>query len=390
MNKIKLIRITTVPISLQILLRGQHRYMSQFFEVIGISSSGKALEKVAIEEGIKTIQVEMSRSISPLKDIISLWQLYKIIQKEKPEIVHTHTPKAGTLGMLAAWLCRVPVRMHIVAGLPLLEATGLKRILLDFVEKLTYTCATKVYPNSFGLKDIILQNNYCPASKIHVIGNGSSNGIDTSYFSTEQVQPETIKKLKGEYKIAIKDFVYVFIGRLVADKGINELVTAFNVVYQKHPSAKLLLVGPRESELDPLNNETEQILKNNPAIICTGFQQDVRSFLAVSNVLVFPSYREGFPNVPMQAGAMGLPCIVTNINGCNEIIQDNVNGIIIPPKDAFALENAMIELLDNSEKRERLARNARPLIVERYEQQMIWQLIKQEYDEQLIAALRYQ
>ena len=382
-NNPKLLRITTVPVSLQILLRGQHRFMSQYFEVIGISSSGKVLENVGFNEGIRTIPVEMTRSISPLRDIISLWKLCHILLKEKPQIVHTHTPKAGTIGMLAAWLCGVPVRMHTVAGLPLMEAFGLKRKLLDLVEKITYSCATKVYPNSIGLKDVILQNNYCPASKIQVISNGSSNGIDTNYFSPQQILQATRATLKEDYKIAENDLVFVFVGRLVADKGINELVKAFNRVSQKHSNARLLLVGNRESDLDPLNEETEQLLQNHKGIVQTGYQSDVRPFLSIADVLTFPSYREGFPNVVMQAGAMGLPSIVTNINGCNEIIQDNVNGIIIPPKDAPALEDAMLELLENEEKRKRLAKNARPLIVERYEQQKVWELIKQEYDEQL-------
>lgn len=383
MSKQKLLRITTVPVSLQILLRGQHRFMSQYYEVIGISSSGKVLENVGFDEGIRTIPVEMTRSISPFRDIISLWKLCTILLKEKPQIVHTHTPKAGIIGMLAAWLCGVPVRMHTVAGLPLMEAVGLKRKLLDLVEKITYSCATKVYPNSIGLKDIILQNNYCPASKIRVIGNGSSNGIDTGYFSPQQILQASRVTLKEDYKIAVNDLVFVFVGRLVADKGINELIKAFTRVSQRHSNAKLLLVGDRESDLDPLNEETEQLLHNHKGIVQTGYQSDVRPFLSIADVLTFPSYREGFPNVVMQAGAMGLPSIVTNINGCNEIIQDNVNGLIIPPKDPHALENAMLELLENEEKRNRLAKNARPLIVERYEQQKVWELIKQEYDEQL-------
>ena len=384
--KKKLIRITTVPISLDKLLENQLRYMKVHYEVIAVSSNQKELNRIGDLQQVAVFTVQMSRKITPIKDLISLFKLIYLFRDEKPQIVHSHTPKAGTLGMLAAWLCRVPVRMHTVAGLPLLETSGFKRILLDLVEKITYACATKVYPNSYGLKDIILQNNYCAESKIKVIGNGSSNGIDTNYFSKATIAPELLEKLKLQYQILFDDFVYLFVGRLVADKGINELVKAFNAVNQKYPNSKLLLVGNRESDLDPLQKETELILQNHPSIICVGFQSDVRPFLLIANALTFPSYREGFPNAVMQAGAMGLPSIVTNINGCNEIILDNVNGIIIPSKDCTALENAMIELLENREKLKRLAQNARPLIVERYEQQMVWQLIKQEYDKQLKKA----
>ena len=381
--KKKVIRITTIPLSLKILLKGQLKYMSQYFEILAVSSDGKDFEEMLNQELVRGFRVNMTRQLTPIKDLIALFKLIHLFRKEKPDIVHSHTPKAGNLAMLAAWLCRIPIRIHTVAGLPLLEATGLKRILLDFVEKTTYTFATKVYPNSFGLKNKILDNKYCSVSKIHVIGNGSSNGIDTNYFSREAMVPELMQKLKQEYGILSCDFVFIFVGRLVTDKGINELVKAFEKVHQKHPNAKLILVGPKEPELDPLHNETEHILQNHPAIILTGFQSDVRPFFSISNILTFPSYREGFPNVVMQAGAMDLPSIVTDINGCNEIIRDNVNGIIIPAKDNNALEIAMLETLENDEKRKRLAQNSRLLIIERYEQQMVWQLISKVYDEQI-------
>lgn len=383
---IKLLRITTVPLSLQILLRGQLRFMSQHFQVKGISSSGTQLQQVAQTEGIETLPVDMARDISLVKDVKALWQLFRLFKKERPEIVHTHTPKAGTLGMMAAWFCRVPVRLHTVAGLPLVEATGFKRTILNVVEKITYACATKVYPNSFGLYKIILQNHFCKPSKLKVIGNGSSNGIDTTYFSPEQISEKQVEKLKAQLGITPIDFVFVFVGRLVKDKGINELVEAFKKVQQKHTQTKLLLVGPVEPELDPLAPATEQEIKENPNIITTGFQNDVRLYLAVSNALVFPSYREGFPNVPMQAGAMWLPSIVSNINGCNEIVQHGHNGLIIPPKNTGELEKAMLRLLEEPELNRQLAGNARKSIVSRFNQQTLWKLIKEEYDEQLKKA----
>ncbi|MFV0149462.1 glycosyltransferase family 4 protein [Empedobacter falsenii] len=414
--QIKLIRITTIPLSLKVLLRGQLKFMSNHFEVVGVSSNGKELEEVKNEEGIAVVPIEMSRQITPIQDIKSLWNTYQFLKKEKPSIVHTHTPKAGIVGMLAAKLAGVPIRLHTVAGLPLMEATGTKRKVLDVVEKLTYSSATKVYPNSKGLYDFILQNKYTSADKLKVIGEGSSNGIDTSFFSCEQIPSETQSQLKKDLNIQTDDFVFVFVGRLVGDKGINELVAAFkeletrnqesstlvsnpqslvsnpkslvpspqSPVHSKVP--KLLLVGPLETELDPLKTETLKEIENNVNIISVGFQKDVRPYFAISNALVFPSYREGFPNVVMQAGAMELPSIVSDINGCNEIIVEGKNGTIIPVKNVEALQQAMKKMILDKLFYEQLQKNARPMIQSRYEQSVVWSALLEEYNS-LISKL---
>jgi glycosyltransferase involved in cell wall biosynthesis len=379
----KLIRITTVPQSLRGLLCGQLKYMSQFYETIGISSSGPPLEDVKKNEGIRIITVEMTRSITPLKDIRAVRVLYKVFKNEKPVIVHTHTPKAGTLGMLAAKLAGVPIRMHTVAGLPLMEATGFKRKILDRVEKITYWCANVVYPNSKGLEQFIIENNYTKPEKVKVIGNGSSNGIDTGYFNRVLYTEEMNAELRGRLGIPKEDFVYLFVGRLVGDKGINELITAFSKIQKS--DVKLLLVGSFESELDPLTLITLNEIKANPNIISTGFQEDVRPYFSISEALVFPSYREGFPNVVMQAGAMGLPSIVTDINGCNEIVKDAVNGLIIPPKDTELLQKSMELLMSDNALYKKLQSNARIMIVERYEQRIVWEAILEEYQKAITA-----
>ena len=383
MSKPKLIRITTVPMSLKILLKGQHHFMSENgFEVIGISSSGEELQDVEREENIRTISIEMTRTISPLKDLKSVWQLYKIFKKEKPQIVHTHTPKAGTVGMLAAKLAGVPHRLHTVAGLPLLVVKGKKRKLLDFVEKITYACATKVYPNSFGLYDIILENKYTTKDKLKVIGKGSSNGIDTSHFDPKLFSEEQKQELKNSLGIKPEDFVFVFVGRLVKDKGINELINAFSQIrkFANSQICKLVLVGTFETELDPLLLETLKEIETNPNIISVGFQKDVCPYFSISDCLVFPSYREGFPNVVLQAGAMGLPSIVSDINGCNEIVENGHNGFIIPVQNQEKLHEKMLFLLQNSEKRTEIANNSRKKIVENYERNYIWNEILKEYN----------
>ncbi|MCK8520569.1 glycosyltransferase family 4 protein [Aquimarina sp. D1M17] len=376
----KIIRVTTVPISLGKLLKGQLKFMSDYYEIVGISSKGgDALDTVAKDEGVRVIPVEMTRKITPVQDLKSVYQLYKIFKREKPDIVHSHTPKAGTSSMLAAWLAGVPHRLHTIAGLPLLEATGAKRVLLDTVEKITYACATKIYPNSLGLNSIIIDNKYTKPKKLQVIAKGSSNGIDTSHFDPGLYSNEDKESLRNELGIQSSDLVFVYVGRFVTDKGINELISAFKKLNVDHTNIKLLLVGTYEKELDPLSEESEKEIEENNNIICVGWQDDVRPYFAISDVLTFPSYREGFPNVVMQAASMGLACIVTDINGCNEIVSEGDNGLIIPVKDSNALYERMNTMIEDNSLRMTIASKARISITSRYEREYVWKELLQEY-----------
>ncbi len=379
MQRKKLVRITTVPLSLEKLLEGQLSYISTYFEVIAISSEEERLKVFAQKEGLRYFPLNLTRKITLLKDIIAVIKLYKFLKKEKPAIVHTHTPKAGIVGMMAAWLAGVPSRLHTVAGLPLMEATGFKRTVLNFVEKLTYRFATKVYPNSKGLYDFILSEKFTKPSKLSIIGNGSSNGIDTAYFDPSLYSIDDKKSLKSEWNIPLDNFLFIFVGRLVRDKGINELIAAFSKFSESKKNISLLLVGPFENDLDPLFPETMKIIEKNSNIYSLGYQNDVRPFFAIADALVFPSYREGFPNVVMQAGAMGLPAIVTDINGCNEIIQQGINGLVIPPKNEEALVEAIKQLATNLLLYKTLKTNSRRLIVDRYNRSEIWGILLNEY-----------
>ena len=373
----KLIRITTVPISLDKLLGRQLTFMNGHFDVTAVSADHTELKRVAEKYGVDHYPVEMTRAITPLKDLVAVWKLYRFLRKEKPALVHSHTPKAGLVGMMAAYFAGVPVRMHTVAGLPLLEATGAKRTLLNMVEKITYAFATKVYPNSFAMRDIIIREGFCAPEKLKVLANGSSNGIDTEFFSRPQIPKAQQQVLRQDLGILPEDFVFIFVGRLVSDKGINELMEAFKEIAL--PKAKLLLVGPLETDLDPLNPATLAEVESNKNIITAGYQNDVRPYFAISDVLVFPSYREGFPNVVLQAGALELPAIVSNINGCNEIIIEGRNGTIIAVKDVQALKSSMTEMVQNEPWREKLQSQARSMITSRYDQQVVWQAILAEY-----------
>ena len=375
----KLIRVTTVSGSLRSLLTGQLKFMNQYYEVVGVSSYGEGLEDVRKNEGVRTQGIKMTRSITPFRDLIATYKLYRFFKEEKPYIVHTHTPKAGTLGMLAARLAGVPHRIHTVAGLPLLEINGLKRSLLNMVEKLTYSCATKILPNSYGLKDIILQNKFAKQTKVKVIGHGSSNGINTSYYNVNNISQKDINSLKNQLMINERDIVFLYIGRIVKDKGINELINAFDNLSKQFDNLKLILVGGRENHLDPLLKSTEAIIKTNNNILELGWQKDIRPFVAISSILTHPSYREGFPNVVLQAGSMGLPCIVSNINGCNEIIEQNINGIIIQPKNTKNLESAMKFMIDNPDKISEMKANSRTRILKHYQQEFVWDEILKFY-----------
>ncbi|MBG6129916.1 glycosyltransferase involved in cell wall biosynthesis [Aquimarina sp. EL_43] len=376
----KIIRVTTVPISLGKLLQGQLKFMSQYYDIIGVSGKGEGqLDMVSQNEGVRVIPVEMTRKITPIKDLKAVYRLYKVFKKEKPQIVHSHTPKAGTLSMLAAKLAGVPHRLHTIAGLPLLEATGAKRVLLDTVEKATYTCATKIYPNSSGLNDIIIANKYTSSKKLKVIANGSSNGIDTSFFDPGLYTKEENLKLSESLGIKSTDTVIIYVGRLVKDKGIHELIDAFKKLNTASATVKLLLVGTYEKDLDPLSPDTEEEINTNPNIITVGWQNDVRPYFAISDILAFPSYREGFPNVVMQAASMGLASVVTDINGCNEIITEGINGKIIPVKDAEQLFQNLKMLVEDKPQRDTLAGNARESITSRYERKVVWEALLEEY-----------
>ena len=376
----KLIRITTVPISLKHLIKGQMHFMSKNgFDVTMISADGEEINDVIKNEKCKHVLFPLTRKITPIKDLYTLIILYIFLKREKPLIVHTHTPKAGIIGMLASYLAKVPNRLHTVAGLPLLESKGFKRVILNFVEKLTYKCATKVYPNSYGLKKIILKNRFVKENKLKLIGDGSSNGIDTSFFNPKLFSIDQNEVLRSKLGIKKNDFVFIFVGRIVSDKGINELVEAFDKFSNTYKNVKLLLVGPHENELDPISKETNFLINYNKKIIALGDQNDVRPFFSIANLLVFPSYREGFPNVVLQACSMGIPSIVTDINGCNEIIENNVNGIIIPVKNVKALLDSMKKICLDNLFYDKLKISCRTQIKNKYEQKLFWKKLLKEY-----------
>lgn len=374
--QIKVIRACTVPQSIGFVV-GMIPDLTKEYEVGVLSSPGEEwamLDKYG--DAVKRLEVPMERHISPLRDLRSLWRLVRVFRRERPDMVHSMTPKAGLLCMLAAWITRVPVRVHMFTGLVFPTATGVKRRILMATDRLTCACATHVLPEGEGVKRDLLDNGIT-RKPIKVLGYGNCRGIDLDRFdpTLSEVQAEAAKLRKPEV------FTFIAIGRLVGDKGINELVAAFSRLNRELPATRLILVGPQEKELDPLSPATLSEIESNPAIEAVGNQADVRPWLIAADCHVLASYREGFPNVVIEAGAMGLPQIVTDINGANEIIINGRNGVIVPPKNADAIHASMSRMATDPAFRSVLAANARSLIASRYEQTYVRRCLYDFYHE---------
>jgi glycosyltransferase involved in cell wall biosynthesis len=374
----KIIRIAAVPLSLSGLLTGQLNFLNKHYTIIGVCSDGDQIEELKKQEGIQVIPVNIERKISIFKDVISLYKLYKVFKVEKPFMVHSITPKAGLLSMLASYLAAVPIRVHTFTGLIFPYKTGLMQKILLLMDRILCKCATHVYPEGQGVKNHLEQYNITN-KPLTIVANGNVNGIDLDHFNPSKFSQEAKSKIRQLNTIDKTDFVFLFVGRLVTDKGVNELVQAFTMVKNTNPRTKLLLVGDYEHNLDPLQANTIEEIKSNKDIIMVGWQTDVRPYLAIADLFVLPSYREGFPNVVLQAASFNLACIVTDISGSNEIISNNINGVIVPVKEINLLAKQMILLLMNAELRISFAKNARALIIEKYDRQYVWKCLLEEY-----------
>jgi glycosyltransferase involved in cell wall biosynthesis len=280
--------------------------------------------------------------------------------------------------MIASFLARVPIRIHNIVGMPLIEASGNKKRVLKVIEKITYFFSTNLFCNSYGLKEYIQQNNFTK-KEIKVVANGSINGIDTEFFRDNFTQTQK-DELRDSLNIQKDDFVLLFIGRVVKDKGIDELIQAFSILDKEITNLKLLIVGDFEEHLNPIKSKNIEIMKNNQNIIQVGFQKDIRLYLGISNLFVLPSYREGLPNSLLEAGSFGIPLLATDINGCNEIIIDKENGILIKPKSIKSLVDNITLLLENKQLYNKIKGNIRNSIQTRYNQMFFWRSLKKELE----------
>ncbi len=365
-GSIKIIRATTIPRSLNTFCKGMLSELSHDYNVIGVSSPGKELEEVSKREGVKVIAVPMERHISPIRDIKSLFLMCRVFRSEKPRLVHSMTPKAGLICMVAAWLTRVPLRIHTFTGLVFPTAKGIKKKILMASDWLICRCATHIIPEGEGVKNDLL-NNGITKKKLQVLGFGNVRGVDLEYYSRRK----EVKGLLDELKIRNQElFTFLFVGRIVHDKGINELVDAFIAIHKKYPQTRLWLAGAYEDTLDPISDKARKEISENEAIHALGRKMDTEllAYYAAADCFVFPSYREGFPNTVLEAGAMDLPCIVTDINGSREIISDGYNGLVIPPRNTDALLEAMKAMIENEDTRKSMASVARKVIASKFEQ----------------------
>jgi glycosyltransferase involved in cell wall biosynthesis len=374
----KIIRATTVPQSLDGFCKGMLQELSEKYEVIGLSSPGEALESVREREGVRTIAVPMERHISLWRDLKSLMAMIRVFRKERPDMVHSMTPKAGLICMIAGWLTRVPVRIHTFTGLVWPTSTGLKRKVLMLTDKITCVCASHIIPEGEGVKNDLISGKITK-KPLKVLGYGNVMGVDMDRFSRRSEVMEIANNLRDESK-----FTFVFVGRLVKDKGINELCKAYERIHNQYPNTRCWLIGPYEDNLDPISAESRRLIEeseNGLEALGRKSGDELLAYYAAADCFVMPSYREGFPNTVMEAGALGLPSIVTDINGSREIIKEGINGMIVPPQNEDRLYQAMAVMITSNLDRKKMADNARKMISDRFEQSYVRKCLYEFYDE---------
>jgi glycosyltransferase involved in cell wall biosynthesis len=361
-SAVRLAYITTVPESLGF-YRTQAQYLKRRgFAVYGLSSPGKSLAAFAASEQTPVYAVDMPRRITPLRDGVAVAQLTRILRHIQPQIVYASTPKAGVLGMIAAWLAGIPVRIYAVLGLPFMTATGYRRLLLTWSERIACHLAQQVFSVSHSVREIIVAAGVCPAAKVKVLVNGSVNGVDAAgRFNPDRLRCQR-SKAREMYNIPAEAVVIGFIGRRVRDKGISELAAAWKRLRESYPDAYLLVAGPPEPQ-DPVPVATEQFLQHDARVRMTGFVDDIFLAYAAMDVFVLPTYREGFPVSLLEAAAVELPVVATRVPGCVDAIVDGVTGTLVPAYDAESLANAIRDYFDQPDLRIRHGRAARERVL---------------------------
>jgi len=382
----RLIHVTTVPFTLQF-LRGQVGYMKdRGFEVHAISSPGPLLDSFARREEVPVHAVPMERRITPIADVRSLLALYRLMRTLRPEIVHAHTPKAGLLGMLAARLACVPVRIYQIHGLPLMTALRWKRWVFRRCDRTACRLADRVYGVSRSICQAVLEERLCHPKKIGVLKNGSVNGVDAQgRFNPANVSAHVKTAVRDRYRIPRDATVLGFVGRIVRDKGVLELVEAWELLRDEFPRLQLMMVGPFESR-NAIAPELQTLIHADPRIHTTGFVEDTQRFYATMDLLLFPSHREGFGVSAIEANAMELPVVATRIPGCMDAVADGESGALVPAHNARALAEATRRYLLDPELRKQHGLSGRKRVLRDFRPQDIWEALAREYDQMLLAA----
>lgn len=333
----KLLLVTTIPDTFNYILKGQPKYLASSFQVFIASDDQLLLKQFAELEEVIAFPVPMKRGIAPIHDLRSVWKMFCLLRQLKPDLVHSYTPKAALICSLAGFFARVPIRIHTFTGLLFPTATGAKRLLLKSIDALVCILNTHVVPEGKG---VLQELKTITKKTMQVIGYGNIAGVDLHHFSPEAAGlDKQVFDLRQRYQL--QDVrTYCFVGRINKDKGLAELCMAFQTVAM-NTSCKLLIVGSVDNE-NPVDDYTLNLILHHPDIIYLGFQDDVRPAILAADVFVLPSYREGFPNVVLQAGALAKPCLVTDVPGSNEIVTTGLNGWVIPAKDVDELTKQLL------------------------------------------------
>ncbi len=363
MGKKKVLVVTTTSETLVTILAGQARFLSGHFDVGLSCAKDDYFERLSGDSISPVFNVPMKRGITPFFDLYSLFRMIMVIIRFRPDVIHSYTPKAGLIAMAAGWLCRTPHRVHTFTGLVFPTAVGLRRRLLLFVDRVIAFFSTIIIPESQGVMNDLINNKVVPAG-VSVIGNGNVAGIDVDHFSRGSCDERDAGLEMSNFLLSPDSFVFCYVGRINKDKGIKELVASFEGLPHE---CELIMIGALDATAPP-DQPTLDKIDSNPRIHSMGFQSDIRRFLVSSDVLVLPSYREGFPNVVLQAMALEVPVISTNVSGSNEVIIQDLTGWLVPTKDVDLLRGAMVSAFHTSrQKLKDMGRHGRKIVVSKYE-----------------------
>jgi glycosyltransferase involved in cell wall biosynthesis len=381
-----LTHITTVPETLAC-LRGQLDYMkARGLGMRAVTAPGPDLERFATEFDIEIDPVPMAREITPLADIAAVAAIRRVLRRHRPTIVHAHTPKGGLLGLAAASAAGVPVRIYHMRGLLFPTASGGKRALFRWTERLSCTLAHRVFAVSESLRALAVDARLCDPSKITVLGHGSGNGVDAAgRFDPDALGENVRRRTRSRLGIADDELLVGFVGRLVRDKGVVELMEAWQAIHACRRDVHLLVIGTFEQR-DAIPTATARLLGTDPRVHVVENTFDMPAWYAGMDLVVLPTYREGFPNVLLEAAAMRLPVVATHVVGCVDAVQDGVTGILVPPRDAAALIRAIGTYLDRATLRRGHGAAARARVLAEFRPETIWQALYAEYARLLAQA----
>lgn len=375
----RVLHVTTVPVTLPFLAGHVTHAKRNGMEVHALSSPGEPLDEFGRNLEIDVHPALMPRRITPLADLAAVWQIVRVIRHVRPTIVDAHTPKGGLLAMIAATLCRVPVRIYHQHGLPLMTATGLKRLILRWTERTACWLAHQVICVSESVRGVAIAEALCSAENIKVLGHGSIDGIDANgKFNPTRVSSESSRRVRARYQIPEGAPVIGFVGRIVRDKGLIELAQSWRVLREEYPSLHLLVAGPFESQ-DPIPTDVETFLRSDARIHLAGMVHDMPDIYRTLDLLVLPTYREGFPASLLEAAAMELPVIATRIPGCIDAVRDEETGLLVPVGDAEALTAAIRTYVDDPILRRRHGANGRHRALRDFDPENLRNALFQEY-----------